>query len=67
MAYEYVNAKGAKYFLHSKEVELKTGYMSRVYYFAKTVNPDTAIDQVPADRVIKEAKSGLPVLAKAAA
>lgn len=66
MAYSYTNAKGATYFLHSKEVTLKTGYHSRVYYFAKAVNPDTAVDQLPADRQVVEAKSGLPVLKKAA-
>lgn len=66
MAFEYTNSKGNTYYLHGKQVELKTGYLSQVYYFAKAVNPETALDQLPADRQIVEAKSGLPVLKKAA-
>lgn len=66
MAFSYTNSKGNTYYLHGKEVELKTGFISTVYFFAKDVRQDTALDAVPEGRVIKEAKSGLPVLAKAA-
>ena len=65
MAFAYTNKKGNTYYLHSKVTKLKNGREQRIYFFAKDVRPDTALDEVPSDRVVSESKNGLPVLKKA--
>ncbi len=67
MAYSYTNSRGVTYYLHTREVTLKGGRVQRIYWFAKTENPEYALDAVPAGYVVMETKkSGLPVLKKAA-
>lgn len=66
MAYKYTNSKGNSYFLHSKVTTLKNGREQTIYFFAKDIRPDSALDAVPAGRVVSESKNGLPVLKKAA-
>ena len=66
MAYSAKNSKGQTYFLHSKVVTLRGGRKQPIFYFGKTVNPETAIDAIPADRkVVENAKTGLLMLKKA--
>jgi len=65
MAYSYTNAKGRTYYLHMKETTLKSGNTYPLYYFAKEVKEENALDAVPEGRVVSETKNGLPVLKKA--
>lgn len=63
MAYEHKNSKGQTYYLHSKEVTLKGGRKQVIYYFARAVDSQFALDAVPADRVVSEnPRTGLPLL-----
>lgn len=66
MAYSYTNTKGTTYYLHSKETTLKNGRVQRIYFFAKDIREDSALDAIPEGRMVAESKNGLPVLKKAA-
>ncbi len=66
MAYSYTNSKGTTYYLHSKETTLKNGRVQRIYFFAKDVREEGALDAIPEGRMVAESKNGLPVLKKAA-
>ncbi|RJQ27960.1 hypothetical protein C4577_00410 [Candidatus Parcubacteria bacterium] len=64
MAYQYTNNKGKSYYLHGKEVRLRSGKNQQIYYFAQEIK-DGAIDQVPAGFVVIENhRTGMPVLKK---
>ena len=70
MAYSYQNKKGQTYFLHSKDVTLKsTGRIQTIYYFAKEVKSGpgvTALSALPSGRtVVENERTGLPFLKKA--
>ena len=63
MAFSYKNRKGQTYWLHFKDVRLKsTGKIQRIYYFSK--DPKGAIDLPPGFKVIESARTGLPLLKK---
>ena len=66
MAYSYKNKRGQDYFLHSKDVTLKsTGRVQTIYYFAKEVKAG-AIDSIPSGKtVVENERTGLPFLKKA--
>ncbi|MCL5784907.1 MAG: hypothetical protein M1142_06175 [Patescibacteria group bacterium] len=62
MAYQYTNAKGQTYYLHTKNVRLRSGWQQQIYYFAKKIKPE-AIDQIPEGfEVAENKKTGLPAL-----
>jgi hypothetical protein len=64
MAYEFKNSKGASYYLHAKEVELKGGRKQTIYFFARDVRPG-ALEAVPAGYTVMETtKTGMPILKK---
>ena len=65
MAYSYTNSKERTYFLHKKDTELKNGRIQTIYFFAKEVKPEGALDAVPTGYQVSESKNGLPVLKKA--
>ena len=65
MAYSHTNSKGTTYFLHSRVTQLKNGREQRIYFFAKDVRPDDAMDAVPAGYEVSESPSSvLPCLRK---
>jgi len=65
MAYEYINAKGTKYYLHSREVSLRGGRLQRIFYFARDIRPG-ALEALPEGyKVMETAKTGMPILKKA--
>ena len=66
-AFEYTNTKGQEYFLHTMEITLKgTGKKQTIYYFARKINGDRALPEVPAGWTVVESKrTGLPILKKA--
>lgn len=62
MAYQHTNAKGQVYYLHTKNVLLRSGRKQQIYYFAKDVRPE-AIDEIPEGFIVAEnTKTGLPTL-----
>ncbi len=62
MAYEFVNSKGIKYYLHFKDVNLKGGRLQRIYYFARDVRPGS-LDEVPAGyRIVETERNSMPIL-----
>jgi len=66
MAFSHTNSKGLTYHLHSKEVTLRGGRKQRIYYFAKEVTDEFALDEVPDGyKVIENERTGLPMLKKA--
>jgi hypothetical protein len=67
MAYAHTNKKGKTYYLHTSRATLKGGYTRDIYYFGLTVNPEKALDAIPAGMmVIENDRTGLPFLKKAA-
>lgn len=61
-AFSYTNAKGQKYYLHTKEVTLKNGRVQRIYFFARDIR-DGALEAVPAGYEVMETKrTNMPVL-----
>lgn len=66
-AFSYTNKKGQTYYLHTREVTLKNGRKQRIFFFARDVRPDAALEAVPAGYAVMEtARTGMPVLKKAA-
>jgi hypothetical protein len=64
MAYEFLNSRGVKYYLHSREVTLKGGRLQRIFFFARDVRPG-ALDAVPDGYIAEETKkTGMPILKK---
>ena len=65
MAYTHTNSKGTTYYLHSRVTQLKNGREQRIYFFAKDVRPDDAVDAVPAGYEVGEnSRTGLAFLRK---
>ena len=64
MSYQHTNSKKNSYFLHSKFVQLKSGAMRRIFYFAKAVTPEFVLADVPEGYEVFESKTGLPMLRK---
>lgn len=67
MAFSTVSKKSGKtYYLHSRNVTLRGGRQQTIYFFAQDVR-DGALDAVPAGYMVMEnARTGLPMLKKAA-
>jgi hypothetical protein len=64
MAFQFKNSRGATYFLHHKEVELKGGRKQVIYFFGKEVKVG-ALDQVPEGyQVVETPRTGMPILKK---
>ncbi|KKR80001.1 MAG: hypothetical protein UU73_C0001G0296 [Candidatus Daviesbacteria bacterium GW2011_GWA1_41_61] len=64
MAYKHTNKKGVDYYLHSKEVKLRSGRNQTIYYFAKEAGSGS-LDNVPAGfKVVENERTGLPILKK---
>lgn len=61
----YTNSKGQAYYLHGMMVTLKNGHRQKIYYFAREINADYALTEVPAGYAPMETKrTGMPVLKK---
>lgn len=66
MVYSRVNARGQRYYLHSREVELRNHRTQRIFFFAKKIK-DGALNALPAGyEVVENKRTGLPVLRKRA-
>lgn len=67
MAFSYTNSKGQTYYLHMKDVTLKNGRQQTIYFFARDVRDEGALDAVPdAYQVVETQRTGLPLLKKKA-
>ena len=67
MAYTQTNSRGQEYFLHSRQVTLKGGRIQTIYYFARKVTAEYALDAVPAAYMVSEnPRTGLLLLKKKA-
>jgi hypothetical protein len=65
MAYEFTNSKGVKYYLNSKEVNLKGDRTQKIFFFARDIRPG-ALDAVPTGyQVAETTRTGMPILKKA--
>lgn len=65
----YVNSRGVKYYLHSVEVLLKSGYKHTAYYFSLSMmtndsKAERTVSEYPIGYEIVEGKHGLPFLRK---
>ncbi len=66
-AYSFTNSKGVQYFLHSKMVVLRGGKEQRIFFFAKDVRPDDAVQELPEGYEVSEnLRNGFPTLKKSA-
>ena len=66
MAYSHTNSKNVTYYLHTKEVTLRGGKLQRIYYFAKDVRPNDAVDDLPAGyQVVENPRNGFLTLKRA--
>lgn len=55
---------GKTYYLHSKEVELKSGRKQRIFYFGGTAEKEV-LNELPAGyEVTENERTGLPMLRK---
>lgn len=62
MAYQHTNSKGQAYYLHSKNVRLRSGREQRIFFFAREARPG-AVDELPDGYMVVENKrTGLPIL-----
>lgn len=67
MSFSHTNSRGQEYFLHMKDVTLKGGRVQRIYFFAREVKPEGAMDALPEGMMIVEnERTGLPILKKKA-
>ena len=64
MAFNFTNSKGNTYYLHSTKTQLKGGREQIIYFFAKTIKDEGALDVVPEGYAVSESKNGLPILKK---
>ncbi len=62
-AFSYTNKKGQTYYLHTREVTLKNGRKQTIFFFARDVRPQYALQAVPAGYMVMETeRTGMPVL-----
>jgi hypothetical protein len=66
MAFSFTNSKDRTYYLHCKNTTLKNGRTQTIYFFAKDIRKDDALDAVPEGYMVSESRNGLPVLKRAA-
>ena len=62
---QFTNSRGVDYYLHTKEVRLRSAIRRRIYYFRKSIDDQFACWQLPSGYRVLECRTGLPVLKKA--
>jgi len=61
MSFSHTNSRGQEYFLHMKDVTLKGGRIQRIYFFAREVKPEGAMDALPENmQIVENERTGLP-------
>jgi hypothetical protein len=64
--YSFITSKGKTVYLHSREVQLKSGKSSRIFFFSGVIKPDSAVSAIPDGYEVAE-RGNLVLLKKAAA
>lgn len=64
MAFSTTNSKGTTYYLHANKRTSKSGKEITMYFFARDVRPEKAVDSMPDGYELIEMKTGLPALKK---
>lgn len=67
-AFEYKSKKSGKtYYLHSKDVSLRGGRKSVIYFFAGKIKTDEVLSKLPPGKeIVENPRTGLPMLKKSA-
>ncbi len=60
--FSHTNRKGDVYYLHTKEVKLRSGRVQRIFFFSK--DSSGSIDMPEGYEVIESERTGLPLLKK---
>ncbi|MGD2072546.1 MAG: hypothetical protein PVG65_03560 [Candidatus Thorarchaeota archaeon] len=60
--FSHTNSKGQTYWLHTKEVKLRSGKVQRIFFFSK--DSSGSIDMPEGYTVIESKRTGLPLLKK---
>jgi len=60
--FSHTNSRGQTYYLHTKEVRLRSGRTQRIFFFSK--DPSDSIDMPEGYKVIESKRTGLPLLKK---
>lgn len=63
-AFTHTNKDGVKYYLHSKEVQLRGAQKRTIYFFAREVRDGSLIEIPEGMEVIENERTGLPMLRK---
>jgi hypothetical protein len=60
--FSYKNSKGMEYWLHTREVKLRSGKIQKIFFFSR----DSAnfIDLPEGYKVVESKRTGLPLLKK---
>ena len=66
MAYSHTNSKGVEYHLHVNKRPTKSGKVTELYFFARDVRPEKAVDALPPGRKVEETATGMLVVKRAA-
>ncbi len=60
--FSYTNSKGVVYYLNTREVKLRNGITTRIYFFSKDVRP-TGLETLPEGWEVMEVQNTyMPVL-----
>lgn len=66
MAFQHINKRGNKYYLHSIDITLRgSGKNQTIYFFSKDIRKGSLDDLPRGYQVVESQKTGLPVLKKA--
>lgn len=64
-AFNFIDSKGRDWYLHTQDVQLRSGRTQTIYYFSQTVNGDHALGAIPEGfEVFETTRTGMPMLRK---
>ncbi len=62
-AYDWVNSKGVRYYLHSKTIKLRgSGKLLEIYYFCRDIRENCLAELPPRKMIVENVHTGLPML-----
>lgn len=66
MAYAHINSRGVTYYLHANERELKSGKVTKLYFFSRDVRSEKEVAELPEGRTLQETDTGMLVVKRVA-
>lgn len=60
--FSVVNARGQKYYLHSRLIELRSHHLQQIYFFVKTQKEGVMYEIPKGFEVVENTRTGLPCL-----